>query len=76
MFALKIRKRFKLYFCCLQVYLTLSKVIESNASSYFFITNIEINFQILRLFERKTNVFVQKIILVKQMICFVSFASY
>jgi len=74
--ALKMRKRPESHLCCSQVCSASSKVTGPSASSHFLITNIEIDFQTLRLFGRETGAFVQEIILVGQMICFADFASY
>jgi len=73
---MQIKKRFELYFCCFQISLVSNKVVESNTFSYFLIIDIEIIFQILGLSKRKTDVFVQKIILVEQIFCFADFALY
>jgi hypothetical protein len=75
-FALKMKKHLESHSCCLQVCLASSKVVGPNASSYFLIMNIEIDFQILRLFGRETGAFEQEIILVGQIVYFVGFASY
>jgi len=74
--ALKIRKRLESHSRCLQICSTLSKVVESSASSYFLIIDIEIDFQTLQLFERETGAFGQEMILVGQIVCFAGFASY
>jgi len=75
-FVVKMRKRSKLHSRCSRVSLASNEVAKLGATSHFFIMNIEIDFQILRLFGREIGAFVQEIILVGQMICFVNFALY
>jgi len=74
--ALEIRKRLELYSCCSQIFSTSNKVTRSSVASYILTTNIEIDFQILRLSKREIGAFEQKIILVEQIIYFVNFDLY
>ncbi len=59
--AVKMRRRLKLHSRFLQVSSSAIENNELNDSSHFFITNTENDFQILRLSERKADVFVQVI---------------